>query len=85
MIRRGAIWRIGDGQSVQVWRDNWLPGKIMARVLSPCRDEDGDAKVSMFTESENCRWKEEILDYYLISRQIRLKQFPCVKLSSKTP
>ena len=36
------------------------------RILSPCRDEDGDAKVSMFIDSENGMWKEEILDYYLL-------------------
>lgn len=70
VIRRGAIWRIGDGQSVQVWRDNWLPGKNMARILSPCRDKDGDVKVSTFIDSENCRWKEDILDCYLLAFEV---------------
>lgn len=70
VIRRGAIWRIADGQSVQVWRDNWLPGKNMARILSPCRDKDGDVKVSTFIDSENCRWKEEILDCYLLAFEV---------------
>ena len=33
--KKGAIWRIGDGQSVDIWVDRWLPRKYCCRVLSP--------------------------------------------------
>ncbi|PNT60933.1 hypothetical protein BRADI_5g08336v3 [Brachypodium distachyon] len=25
LLKKGAIWRIGDGTKVRLWRDNWLP------------------------------------------------------------
>jgi hypothetical protein len=25
LLKRGAIWRIGTGSQVRVWRDNWIP------------------------------------------------------------
>jgi hypothetical protein len=25
LLKQGAIWRIGSGRSVKLWRDNWLP------------------------------------------------------------
>ena len=36
VIRRGATWTIGDGHSILVWKDNWLPRKIGTQILSPC-------------------------------------------------
>lgn len=25
LLKQGLIWRIGDGATVQIWRENWLP------------------------------------------------------------
>ena len=25
LLKKGLIWRIGDGRSIRVWRDNWIP------------------------------------------------------------
>jgi hypothetical protein len=25
LLKEGAIWRIGNGSEVKIWRDNWLP------------------------------------------------------------
>ncbi|PNT67983.1 hypothetical protein BRADI_3g34611v3 [Brachypodium distachyon] len=25
LLKKGTIWRIGNGQSVNIWRDNWIP------------------------------------------------------------
>ena len=35
VIKKGAIWRIVDGKSVDIWADSWLPRKYSPRVLSP--------------------------------------------------
>ena len=31
----GMRWRIGDGKSIDIYRDNWLPWKGSARIVSP--------------------------------------------------
>ena len=35
VISMGMRWRIGDGKSIDIYKDNWLPGKGSARVVSP--------------------------------------------------
>jgi hypothetical protein len=25
LLKKGIIWRIGDGKNIRIWRDNWLP------------------------------------------------------------
>ena len=59
------MWWIGDGESVQVWGDNWLPGTNKTKILSPCWIGAENSKVSMFINQENCRWREDLLDHYL--------------------
>ena len=35
VILKGALWRVGDGQHIRIWGDNWLPLKGKAKVTSP--------------------------------------------------
>ena len=35
VIRRGAMWRVGDGSSIAIWGQRWLPDQPNGRVISP--------------------------------------------------
>ena len=35
VIKLGAKWPVGDGYSIQVYDDNWIPGDHGGRVTSP--------------------------------------------------
>ncbi|KAL0008483.1 hypothetical protein SO802_009985 [Lithocarpus litseifolius] len=35
VIKRGATWRIGNGNSVHIWGDKWLPRKFKNKIISP--------------------------------------------------
>ena len=35
VIQKGALWRMGDGQQIKIWGDNWLPLKGKAKITSP--------------------------------------------------
>ena len=62
VIKRGAIWRIGDGRSVHIQGDKWLPQKNLALALSPRLDGWAEAKVqSLIDEKRRC-WKDELID-----------------------
>ena len=34
-LLKGAQWRVGNGESIGVWLDAWLPSRDHQRVLSP--------------------------------------------------
>jgi hypothetical protein len=35
LLKHGVIWRIGDGRSVRIWRDNWLLRSEELKVIGP--------------------------------------------------
>lgn len=37
LLKEGIIWRIGDGKSVNIWTDPWIPRNDTRRVLTPRR------------------------------------------------
>jgi ribonuclease HI len=55
LLEEGLLWRIGDGRSVRIWGDKWLPTKVTHAVQSPIRLVDEDAKVCVLID-EVTRW-----------------------------
>ena len=80
VISRGAVWRIGRGDFIWVWGDNQLPGTDTNSVLSPCWYGAGNFTVSLFIDQVNCRWREDLLDYYLMDFEAaKVKAIPLPK------
>ena len=44
-LLKGARWRVGNGESTEVWLDAWLPYNDHPRILSPIVDGFEEAKV----------------------------------------
>lgn len=70
VIKRGAVWRIGDGRSVDIWEDNWLPRKHSPRVLSPRPEALIGTKVSSLIDSVQKLWKTEVMENMLLSFEV---------------
>ena len=52
----------------------------MNRVVSPCWWGAEDFKVNLFIDQINCRWKEDLLDYYLLEFEAeKIKAIPLSK------
>jgi hypothetical protein len=61
LLSHGITWRIGDGNSIKIWGDRWLPkmGPMcysFGSVLSP------DAKVSDLIDVSSKGWKCSLID-----------------------
>jgi ribonuclease HI len=37
LLKEGIIWRIGDGKTVNIWTDPWIPRNNLRRVITPRR------------------------------------------------
>ena len=62
VMKQGAVWRIGLGNSIQVWRDNWLPVKNNPRIISPKLEEGGTVWISDLIDPIYRTWREEVID-----------------------
>lgn len=46
VIKRGAKWRVGTGEDIKIWGDNWLPSLTSPRVYGPLKSDFQEATVS---------------------------------------
>ena len=46
VIQRGAKWRVGNGNSIKLWGDKWLPSLTAPSLQGPLPAELQDATVS---------------------------------------
>lgn len=35
VLKEGMRWRVGDGTSIRIWTDPWLPAEVLPFVSSP--------------------------------------------------
>jgi ribonuclease HI len=59
-FKRGYIWRVGDGDSINIWNDPWIPSSRNRRILSP-RGQSIYTKVCELISPISGQWDEEIL------------------------
>lgn len=61
VIRRGAKWRVGNGEATKIWGDNWLPSVTSPRVHGPLMSEFQEATVSTLINPLTCSWETDLL------------------------
>jgi hypothetical protein len=61
LLRKGLLWRVGDGRSIKIWGEKWLPAPTTYCVQSIPRSLDENSKVSDLIDQESRRWKVEFI------------------------
>ena len=72
VIKRGAVWRIGNGTLVHIWGDRWLPGAVNNKVLSPAVVANTSTLVSSLIDQTNRVWKGEIIESYFFEWEAKI-------------
>jgi hypothetical protein len=66
VLKEGIIWRVGDGKSIRIWDDPWLPTRFICRPAT--YDEDSPVTfVSELINEDTCTWKTELANYTVYS------------------
>ena len=61
IVREGIKWRVGNGNSIRIWGDKWLPTIPTHKVASPRLFLHPDTLVGEIIDHENVWWKTEAL------------------------
>jgi hypothetical protein len=56
LLKKGLIWRVGDGTSIKIWHDRWIPVPSSFAIQSPIRILDREATVNDLIDEETRWW-----------------------------
>jgi hypothetical protein len=62
LLKEGLIWRVGNGKTIRIWKDNWLNTPITHLVQSPPKFLPDNATVSNLIDADTKWWKLEWLE-----------------------
>ncbi|KAF7824156.1 reverse transcriptase [Senna tora] len=69
LLVEGLWWKVGNGASIVVWRDKWIPGLKGGKLSSPCPEELADLRV------EDCisarRWDLSRLQAHISAMELK--------------
>ena len=72
VLEEDSRWAIGDGPSVSVWRDRWVPRPLTFRILTPPPRSMENLLVSDLISHENKLWRVDLLPSLFDAEEVRL-------------
>ena len=63
VISLGMRLKIGNGKSIDIYKDNWLPGKRSTKIVSPRRPELNGAQVAALINPYTHSWDQNMVDH----------------------
>ena len=54
-------WQVGDGKSIRIWKDKWIPIPSTYRVISPRTLLPIDATVDIVIDAERGTWRADLV------------------------
>ena len=63
----GTIWRVGNGESIVIRGDKWLPKISASKVISPAYALQLESRVCDLIDHEKHTWKKELISQEFLS------------------
>ena len=61
IIQRGALWRVGSGQKINIWQQCWLPRKLPTQQPTCPLESFENYTVDTLIDPSTRRWNEELV------------------------
>ena len=72
IVQQGLRWLVGNGESIQVLGDRWLPSSSTHKVISPKLFLQEDTRVNEFIDPDVAGWKGGALDAVFLPYEAEL-------------
>ena len=66
VIEVGFMWKVGDGSTIRVYWDKWIPGKFPSKISSPQKIAPGDVRVAELIDQDTKQWDGAKFDHLLL-------------------
>lgn len=70
VIQKRMVWRIGNGESVRIKMDKWLPTQSSRFVISPILQLALEAKVSELIDHDSAVWKANLVQQLFLPHEV---------------
>jgi hypothetical protein len=77
LLKEGIIWRVGDGEDIDVFADPWIPRGQNRRVCTPDELEEG-LRVCDLINTGTGQWDEDIVRNMFYQQDV--KEIPSIPL-----
>jgi hypothetical protein len=61
VVEEGMLWRVGNGETVQIWKDKWLPPPLSTLFYSSHHGLEANSKVSALIDRSSRWWNVQLL------------------------
>ena len=61
ILQRGSCWRVGNGASIRVLGDMWIPNHPTKKVLHPTQSVEDDLTVAELIDSNTRCWDRDFI------------------------
>ncbi|KAF5450327.1 hypothetical protein F2P56_030688 [Juglans regia] len=72
LLNEGLVWRVGNGQNIQIWRDKWVPKQSSYMNQSPNQFLNKEAKVAELIDEGKRGWNEDLVRKVLCEEEADL-------------
>ena len=57
VTKEGVKWVVGDGRSIKIWDENWLPSTESSKIITPRTSMGRETRVASLIVQEQVEWK----------------------------
>ena len=61
ILKKGCCWRVGDGSSIRVLEDSWIPNHPTNKILIHPAEEEWEWRVADLMEPDLRSWNRELI------------------------
>ena len=76
-------WQVGDGKSIRIWKDKWIPTPSTFRVISPGTLQPLDQTADILIDADRGIWRADLVRELLIN--FEAKTILSIPLSIRVP